>query len=245
MGPASIVFPALDRFARQVREKCLLYLQVSKTEVFTWNDDLPAETPHGMKRAGVQEEVGGEWLNGFVCYGIPVGTTEYVKHMLGDKVAELQGEVNRVKEVLGEEDGQAIWCILKCSLAQKLDWHLSLCYPSDIRGAAQEIDLLLWNLLEYATKLHIPGRDESLGTECVLQVPEVSFLHGRSFQSLLIRQPVKLGGLGLRSMEETSKAAYIGGVEMSLPHFAGDGGICPLLADHVGRVEGGEGGRHS
>ena len=145
-----------------------------------------------------------------------------------------------MKEVLGEEDGQAIWCILKCSLAQKLDWHLSLCYPSDIRDAAQEIDLLLWNLLEYATKLHIPGRDESLGTECILQVPDVSFLHGRSFQSLLIRQPVKLGGLGLRSMEETSKAAYIGGVEMSLPHFAGDGGICPLLADHVGRVEGGE-----
>ena len=78
------------------------------------------------------------------------------------------------------------------------------------------------------------------GFECVLQVPTVSFLHRRSFQNCLIRQPVKLGGLGLRSMQETSQAAFIGGVEMSLPHFAGDGGICPLLENQVGRVEGGD-----
>ena len=58
--------------------------------------------------------------SGFVCYGIPVGTIEYVKQMLSEKVQEVKGEVNRVKEVLGEEDGQAMWSILKCSLAQKL-----------------------------------------------------------------------------------------------------------------------------
>ena len=107
-----------------------------------------------MKRAGVQ--VGEQWLSGFVCYGIPVGTSEYVKHQLCDKVQEVRSEVDRVKDVLGEGDGQAIWSILKCSIAQKLDWHLSLCYPSDISEAAGELDRVLWDLLEYATKLHIP-----------------------------------------------------------------------------------------
>ena len=35
VGPASVVFPALDKFATQVWDQCLLCLQVIKTEVFT------------------------------------------------------------------------------------------------------------------------------------------------------------------------------------------------------------------
>ena len=189
-----------------------------------------------MKRAGVQ--VGDQWLSGFVCYGIPVGTSEYVKHQLWEKVQDVKSEVDRVKEVLGEEDSQVIWSIIKCSLAQKLDWHLSLCYPSDISEAAFELDRILWNLLEHATKLHIPKGGEGLGVECVLQVPGIAFLQGRSFQRSLIHQPVKLGGLGLRSLVETSPAAFVGGVEMALPHFTGEEGICSLLEEEVGRIEG-------
>ena len=143
-----------------------------------------------------------------------------------------------MKKGLGEEDGQAIWVILKCSLAQKLDWHLSLSYPTDIIEAAIEMDSILWDLLQHATKLHIPRVEEGLGVECVLQVPGVVSLEGRSFQRWLVNQPVKQGGLGLRSLAETSPAAFIGGVEMSLPHFVGEEGICPLLEEQVGRVEG-------
>ena len=106
MGPPENVILALDQFATRVRDKCLLQLQVTKTEVFTWQDNLPACTPQGMKRAGVQ--VGDQWLSGFVCYGIPVGTSDYVKQLLSDKVREVEGEVSKVKEVLGEEDGQAM-----------------------------------------------------------------------------------------------------------------------------------------
>ena len=164
VGPANVVFQALEIFARNVREKCLLHLQVTKTEVFSWDGVLPPQAPQGMKVAGVQ--VGDVWQPGFVCYGIPVGTPAYVKHMLWDKVQEVRGEIDKVKEVLGEKDGQAIWCILKCSLAQKLDWHLSLCYPSDIREAAEGLDNILWETLQFASQLHIPRQDECLGAEC-------------------------------------------------------------------------------
>ena len=34
-------------------------------------------------------------------------------------------------------------------------------------------------------------------------------------------------------------AAFIGGVEMSIPHFTEEDGICPQLEDQVGRIEGG------
>ena len=74
--------------------------------------------------------------------------------------------------------------------------------------------------------------------DCVLQVPGVDWLNGRSFQELLIPQPIKLGGLGLRSLVETSPAAFIGGVEMTVPHFTGEEGICPLLEDVIGSVSG-------
>ena len=113
-----------------------------------------------MKRAGVQ--IGGDWHPGYLCYGIPVGTRGYCQYMLMDKVQEVRAEVDRVKQVLGEEDSQAIWCILKCSLAQKLDWHLSLSYPSDIHFAAREMDNILWDLLQHSTRLNIPKKDEGL-----------------------------------------------------------------------------------
>ena len=97
-------------------------------------------------------------------------------------------------------------------LSALYDWHLTLCYPSDISAAAAELDSVLWNMLEYATKLHIPKGEEGLGVECSLQAPGIAYLQGRSFQHSLVRQPVKQGGLGLRSMEDTSPAAFIGGI---------------------------------
>ena len=55
-------------------------------------------------------------------------------------------------------------------------------------------------------------------------------------------QPVKLGGLGLRSNAETRLAAFVGGVEMALPYLVeGDHGeevLCPQLAQVIGRVGG-------
>ena len=153
--------------------------------------------------------INGVWQPGYLCYGIPVGTKQYCQYMLIEKVREVGEEVDRVKQVLGEDDSQAIWCILKCSLAQKLDWHLSLSYPSDIRDAALFMDSILWDLLQHCTRLHIPKRDEGLGVECVPQLPGFQTLEGRSFQQWLVHQPVKLGGLGLRSQNETSPAAFI------------------------------------
>ena len=51
----------------------------------------------------------------------------------------------------------------------------------------------------------------------------------------------KLGGLGLRSLVETCPAAYIGAVEMAIPHMVGgeeEIGICPQLERVTGRVSG-------
>ena len=75
VGPAAAVFVALEKFWQEIEQSCLLKLERSKTEVFTWSDKLPDLTPDGLTVAGCQ--IGEEFLPGFMCYGIPIGTPAY------------------------------------------------------------------------------------------------------------------------------------------------------------------------
>ena len=72
---------------------------------------------------------------------------------------------------------------------------LSLSYPLNFKAVAEDLDIILWEMLEHTTNLHIPRVDEGLVVKCLLELP--TGLQGRSFQDLLVRQPVKLGA-GLR-----------------------------------------------
>ena len=51
-----------------------------------------------MKRAG--EEMASSWEPDFICYGIAVGTDNYVRHKLQEKVKEVKEVVKAVRGVL-------------------------------------------------------------------------------------------------------------------------------------------------
>ena len=53
----------------------------------------------------------------------------------------------------------------------------------------------------------------------------------------MLRLPVRLGGMGLRSIAETSLAAFIGGVDQSVPHFKGENGLCKQLEQVLGHMD--------
>ena len=72
VGPSEVVFPAVERFERGLLERCGLVLQRAKTEVFSWDGVLPRDTPADMVLAG--KEVEGEFMPGYMCYGVPVGS---------------------------------------------------------------------------------------------------------------------------------------------------------------------------
>ena len=140
-------------------------------------------------------------------------------------------------EVLKGE-GQAIWTVARSSTVMKLDYHLALCYPSDTEEAAKQMDNLLWSMVERAAAGSIPRGEEGLGYECVLATPILRHM-GRSYQDWLMRTPVRLGGFGLRSMEDVRRVAFIGGLEMALPSFAGEEQqLMPQLAELLDRVDG-------
>ena len=68
-------------------------------------------------------------------------------------------------------------------------YHLYLQYPSEL---AQQADNILWQMLELSAGLHIPQAEEGLGVECCLDIP-VQHVRQRSFQSSLVRMPVRVG----------------------------------------------------
>ena len=229
-GPPDIVFPAIEEFWRDIGVTCCLQLERSKTEVYTSSGVLPAGTPEGLTRAGAV--VGDEFLSGFVLYGVPVGEPRFVQHQLSLKVQDVAREVQEVLEVL-QGEGQAIWTVIRSSTIMKLDYHLSLCYPSDMAEAASEMDQLLHNMLECATDLTIPRSDMGRGVECCPQ-PPVTRQQGKSYQDWMVGLPIRLGGMGMRSMVDVSLVAYIGSVEQALPHFVGTEGVCQQLTNILG-----------
>ena len=153
IGPHEVLFPAFERFFQEVKQTCLLQLERNKTQVFTWSGDLPDNTPMGFPRAGIM--VDQEFCPGFLCYGIPIGTPAYVRHELSLKIQEVAREVEQIVKVLDQE-GQSIWTIARSSTATKLDYHVTLCYPTDMEAAAREMDDLLWVMLEKAAGFSIP-----------------------------------------------------------------------------------------
>ena len=239
IGPAEVVCPAVEAFGVTLLETCNLRLQTSKTKIYHRSGTKPLQAPASMPVAG--EEVEGCWLPGFKCYGAYIGSNEYVKFKLGEKVEELIYDIDNIMELL-KEDSHAAWSLLSRSLTQQFDYLLSLQYPSDIAQAAARLDNRIWRAVEQlAGQGHVPREEEGLGFECVPEVPGVPSLAGKSFQRWLLAQPVKLGGCGLRSLVETSAPAFIGGVEQALPHMLGqeeDPAVCQQLEDVVGRVEG-------
>ena len=66
---------------------------------------MPHETTEGILNAG--KEINGRFESGYLCYGVPVGTDRYVRHMLDLKVEEVGVQAEQIIQVLGE-DKQAL-----------------------------------------------------------------------------------------------------------------------------------------
>ena len=80
-------------------------------------------------------------------------------------------------------------------------------------------------MLEAAVGCHIPRGEEGKGWEMVIDVPGVGRV-GHSFASWVVRLPVKQGGMGFRSMEDTSKVAFLGAVDQVVPSFSSQEAGC-------------------
>ena len=229
VGLPDVVLPAVGRFKVEVKQRCGLELEWSKSEVFCWQGDLPPEIPDGLKLAGEQKQ--DDFLRGFMCYGVPVGEEQYVKMMLMDKAKEIVEDAAKAVEMLGSHK-QSLWSCLRLSICHRFDYWLQLCRPSDILPAATWLDEQLWLILQHAVGFTIPRVGEGRDWDIVLQVPG---REGLTYQEWLVRQPIKCGGMGMRSLVETSRVAFLGALEIAIPSFTGEDQICEKLEGVVQR----------
>ena len=169
-------------------------------------------------------------------YGIPVGTDNYVESMLDTKIDEIESIAIKACEVLAGEV-QTLWTLFRLSIMQQFDYWLQLVHPSQIRKAAERMNVVAKGVLEKILGSPIPKVGGGLSYTCPLQA-EVRGLSGKSFQSLLSATPVKCGGLGLRDQVQLSPAAYVAGLEQAVPFFGGEKGICPPLGQLGGGSQG-------
>ena len=233
IGPARVVFPAVEEFAREVEERCLLHWEKTKSEVFTWGGVLPPDTPEGLKLAA--EEINGTIEPGFLIYGAPVGSDSYCAHQLQLIAKGIVDDAHQTAELLAGER-QSLWSALRCSIVHRFDYWLQMSYPSVVEPIATWLDSELWKILESATGLSIPRTSTDSPWNCVLPIP-VMERDKQTFQEWVVRLPVRLGGFGIRSMKETSSVAFLGALEQAVPAFQGERGVCPQLATVLGGEE--------
>ena len=117
VGRAENVFPAVAAFAAAVEARCGLLLVTSKSEVYCRESVLPRNALPGFTLAGT--EVGEQWENGFICYGVLVGSDTFVKAKMMEKVEEVASKIQRARQVLGGER-QGLWTVLRQSFNQQL-----------------------------------------------------------------------------------------------------------------------------
>ena len=162
-------------------------------------------------------------------------TEIYIKS--GDcKLEEIQGDIKIIQEKLSE-NRQAMWAVLRSSISQKLDYWLTLVYPSQIQKVASKMDKVLKSVLNDLIGIEVPEKENCHSWSCPINIP-VEGQSGKSFQSWIVRQPIRMGGLGIRSQVEVSPAAFIGGVEMSVPHFTNGDTVCQQLEPLIGNFNG-------
>ena len=173
-------------------------------------------------------------MDGLV-YGVPVGTDAYCTQQLMKIARRIVSDAQQTAVLLAGER-QALWTALRCSISKRFDYWLQMSYPSVVEPVARWLDSQLWTILETATGLTIPRAASAESWNCVLPVPVVG-RQGRTFQESVVRQPVRLGGFGFRSLEDTAGPAFLGALEQSIPSFFGEGGICPQVSGVLGGEE--------
>ena len=232
VGKPEVVLPAVIRFQQDLSNRCGLTMQWGKTEWFSWDEVLPPHTPPELKFAGMfSEENNGEFMRGFMCYGIPLGTERYISHMLQQKAEEIAEDAIKTVQVLSG-DRQALWSVLRLSTLTRFEYFCQLAPPSLCEPIACWLDGKLWSMLQAAVGFEVPRGEAGDKVAC-----PVGELDRRSYQEWVVRLPIRLHGWGLRSLKETCGPAYFGALETAIPFMAARDKLCTQMETDWGGEE--------
>ena len=231
-GPPEVVIPAVINFIAAVKAHCNLEVQLSKSELFSWEGRLPENTPEGVLLGG--REVDGQFEAGIEYYGVPMGTKTYRAAVIRDRAEEIVKHAVTVCDLLSGER-QAMWTALRLSICQRFNYVCQHVPPSITEPVAAWLDSRLWGILEDTNGFEIPRGRRGAEGDLVVEVP-VQGLEEKSFQEWVVRLPVRYYGWGFRSAEDICGPAFLGTLEAAIPRMTQ---ICPAMAQVWGVMSAG------
>ena len=139
-------------------------------------------------------------------------------HKLKEIAQRIVDDARKTVEVLAS-DRQALWSVFRSSVNARFTYWTDLVRPSLCKPVALWLDKQLWSVLEAALGFSVPQADHLLGSDCVLTVP-VFGLEAKPFSQWVVRQPIRLQGMGVRGAEDNCEPGWIGSLDMAAPYLA-------------------------
>ena len=118
-APPENAFPTVEKFAKEIMERCGLSLKWTKSQVYVKEVELPDYSTPGLKLAG--EQVGDRFLHGLELFRVPIGSPEFIKHKVKLLKNKIVADAKRIREVLST-NRQALWSALSLSVQQRFQY---------------------------------------------------------------------------------------------------------------------------
>ena len=184
-----------------------LTLTARKSAVWSPSDESLEEVGRmlvGGERIPVGVALGGDGEvagQGVMVSGVPIGDEGYVRTVLMSKTTGAAAKVNSVTAKLSSRHSQTAWTAVQYTLQPLLDFQAQCSYPSDMAHCITVFDAAVRRAAVQATG--VPGMSED------------------PIARERVTLPARLKGCGLpdRARPWFRSAAWLGGINMSIPAF--------------------------
>ena len=220
IGPPSVVFDAVQRFAEDVGHLGLT-LELGKCACFSPSFDLSgcSYRPEIMPVGALVDQQGVSHF-GIKVAGVPVGSSGFVALFMEQKASNVMSKISIVFDKLRSTHLQSLYSVLFYALAPLFHFWIQHCYPCDCLAAATRVDSSLLAVADHC----VPG------------------LTADSIALRRLRLPARMYGGGIRSLVDVSHAAFVGAFCRSVPlmldrhdvHGCLQSGFMPALAPMLG-----------
>ncbi|KAJ1628478.1 hypothetical protein T492DRAFT_875140, partial [Pavlovales sp. CCMP2436] len=198
-GPLWIVFSAMQRFHDALFLRLGLVVQPSKCEC--WIDEAHIASLDAHRGLVTRSHLLDGALTphyGVMCYGVPIGSEEYVKLALAGKCDEIASISNKLIAMLSSSHKQQLWLLTLFSTARKFEYFAHHCYSDLARDACTRFDAIIHTQATHA--LGVSLDDDQLATA-------------------RLALPRRYWGAGLRRMIDIAPAAFCGAMTEVVPNF--------------------------
>jgi hypothetical protein len=147
VGPASAVFPALERFANTL--KAMTDLEVQPTKYSCYSPEYDLENCPWRARVGAPigvDEIG-RGFRGIIVAGVPIGQADYRRVALDAKAKEIVKYIEDTVEKLSCNP-HALWAALYYCCQSRFDFWLRHETPDITRSGAGQVDAALEKAVE-------------------------------------------------------------------------------------------------